>query len=440
MPAGSHAGELAPGDGELFLISREQFGMRFGLERMRTLLAEIGDPQGRFDAVHVVGTNGKSTTTLMTGAALHAQGLRVGCFTSPHLVSFRERIDLGGAAIDAAVFEDCARAVRRAVDRLDAQADGDDRVTQFEAVTALAFLAFAEAGVDVAVVEAGLGGRLDATNVLPRSVVQVLTGVGIDHVEYLGDTIEQIAREKLDVVRTGGTLVCGMLGSEAEIVANRVSDERDARMTLLRMIYPQFGELPGDFVRRNASLALDAAESAYAHVRPGAHFDREAGSAAIIDFAGSQRLAGRLQITNTTPLELRDAAHNEQAAEALVASLPEMTGGRPVTLLVAMMGGKQIRPVLATLMSALPEDGVIVCTQASNPRSVPADELAARAAEVATASAAAGVRVETQSSAAVALGRAREIAGRDGAVVVTGSNYLLADLLRERVDAPGAAF
>ncbi|MBK5230913.1 MAG: bifunctional folylpolyglutamate synthase/dihydrofolate synthase, partial [Thermoleophilia bacterium] len=210
--------------GEAFLLAREQFGMRFGLDRMRRLLGALGDPQDAFAGVHVVGTNGKSTTTLMIGAALRAQGLSVGCFTSPHLLSFRERLDVGGAPIEVDEFERAARAVREAAERLDAGAEADDRVTQFEAVTAVALVAFRSAGVDVAVVEAGLGGRLDATNVLGRSLVQVLTGVGIDHTEYLGDTIEAIAREKLAVVRSGAALVCGPLGEAAAIEANAISD------------------------------------------------------------------------------------------------------------------------------------------------------------------------------------------------------------------------
>ena len=425
-----------PSEGESFLLGREQFGMRFGLDRMRRLLAGLGDPQQRFDAVHVVGTNGKSTTTLMAGAALESQGLGVGCFTSPHLLSFRERIDLNGEIIEPDVFEDGARAVRLAVERLDAESSADDRVTQFEAITALALLAFAEAGVDVAVVEAGLGGRLDATNVLQRSVVQVLTGVGIDHTEYLGETIEQIAREKLDVVRTGAALVCGMLGPEAEIVANRISDERDARMTQLRVVYPQFAGLAGDFVRRNASLALDAAESAFAQIRPQARFDREAGAGAIVQLVAAKRLSGRLQIANTTPFEVRDSAHNQQAAEALVASLPELIEGRAVTLLVAMMSDKPIRPVLTTLLGVLPDGGAIVCTQAANPRSLSARDLADAAAALSPAD----VKVEAEPSPLAALDRARRIAGSDGALVVTGSNYLLADLLRDPGDVAGAAF
>jgi dihydrofolate synthase/folylpolyglutamate synthase len=254
---------------EQFLLGREQFGMRFGLERMRRLMTLLGDPQDAIPAVHVVGTNGKSSTTLMTAAALRAQHLGVGAFTSPHLLSFRERIDLGGSMIAEEPFAAAGAKVRGAISELDARADADDRVTQFEAVTAIAFVAFVDAGLDAIVVEAGLGGRLDATNVLGDSRVQVLTGVGIDHTQYLGDTIEQIAGEKVAVVRSNSVLVTGQLGHMARIVANRVSDERDSRMIEMQSEDSRFGALRGSFVRQNATLALAAAEVATARIRPG---------------------------------------------------------------------------------------------------------------------------------------------------------------------------
>lgn len=422
--------------GEQFLQSREQLGMRFGLERMRRLLRDLDDPQDTYDAVHVVGTNGKSSTTLMIGAALRAQGLRAGCFTSPHLVSFRERIDFDGNPIDGAAFEPALATVREAIRRLDESSAPDDRVTQFEAITATAFVAFAGAGVDVAVVEAGLGGRLDATNVLGRSVVQVLTGVGIDHTEFLGDTIEQIAREKLAVVRSGASLVCGRLGEAVAREANVVSDERDVRMTLLRDDHPEFADLQGEFIRHNASLALEAAETAFGRIRPGAAFLRDAAVAAIRSTARSPRMAGRLEIANLSPFEVRDAAHNEQAAVALVAALPELVGERAVTLLVAMLREKHTDAVASRLLDAVKGGGVVVCTESSNPRSLSATELAARVEALAPA----GVRVEVEALPLRALGRARDVAGPAGALVVTGSNYLLADLIRDPSAPAGATF
>lgn len=426
--------EAAGESGEAFLLSREQFGMSFGLDRMRALMLLLGDPQNAFDAVHVVGTNGKSSTTLMAGAALRAQGLRVGCFTSPHLLSFTERVELAGAAIDADSFESAAGTVRDAVRQMDQTAADDDRVTQFEAVAAVAFVAFRDAEVDVAVVEAGLGGRLDATNVLGRSLVQVLTSVGIDHSEYLGDSVKSIAREKLAVVRSGAALVCGPLSEVVAIEANTVSDERDASMTVLRGHDRAFAQLAGEFVRHNASLALDVAETAFGRLRPNSAFLRDAAIDAITGLTSSERSQGRLQIVNVTPFELRDAAHNEQAAQALVSALPEIVGARPVTLLIAMMRDKDIDRVLGQLLTAIDDDGVVVCTQSANARSLPAQDLAARVAALAPGDA----RVEIEQDPLPALGRARQIAGRDGALVVTGSNYLLADLLRDPSAPAGA--
>src|SRR5436305_9264210 len=169
----------------------------FGLDRIHALLADLGDPQRRYPAVHVVGTNGKSTTTRLTEALLADAGLAVGAYLSPHVRSWGERIRVGGREAD---FERAVAAIRPTADALGA--------TQFEALTAAALHAFAEAGVDVAVVEAGLGGRHDATNVLQTRVV-VLTNVALDHMDVLGDTREAIAAEKLAVVRAGATVVLG---------------------------------------------------------------------------------------------------------------------------------------------------------------------------------------------------------------------------------------
>jgi dihydrofolate synthase / folylpolyglutamate synthase len=170
---------------------------KFGLDTMRALLRELGEPQRRFDAIHVVGTNGKSTATRRAAAFLVREGLSVGAYTSPHVTAWAERIQLDEAAAD---FEAAVERVRPAAERVGA--------TQFEALTAAALAQFAAAGVDVAVVEAGLGGRLDATNVLDARIV-VLTNVSLDHTEVLGETREAIAREKLAVVTPGATVVLG---------------------------------------------------------------------------------------------------------------------------------------------------------------------------------------------------------------------------------------
>src|SRR5690349_155390 len=184
---------------EEHLLSLELFGMRFGLERMRRLLTVLGSPQERFRAVHVVGTNGKSSTVRYTAALLEAHGVRTGAYLSPHLTTFAERIRVGDTDLEG-------EALGAAVER--AAAAADEPVTQFELLTAAAFDELARRGVQVAVIEAGLGGRHDATNVLGAEVV-VLTNVGLEHTRWLGDTIGEIAAAKLAVVREGATLVLG---------------------------------------------------------------------------------------------------------------------------------------------------------------------------------------------------------------------------------------
>ncbi len=180
---------------ERWLLERELFGMRFGLDRMRRLLTVLGSPQEAFRAVHVVGTNGKSSTTRFAAAALGA-----GAYLSPHLVSFRERIRIGDEDLAPEAFADAIGRVAAAARKVDRTLADGDRVTQFEALTAAAYAEFAARGVEVAVVEAGLGGRWDATNVIDADVV-ALTNVDLEHTRWLGPTVRDIAREKLERLR-----------------------------------------------------------------------------------------------------------------------------------------------------------------------------------------------------------------------------------------------
>ena len=193
---------------EEHLLGLELFGMRFGLERMRRLLTALGSPQERFSAVHVVGTNGKSSTVRMTAALLEAHGVKSGAFLSPHLTTFAERIRIGDADLEPAAFGAAVQRAAAAAAKVDRTLEGGERVTQFELITAAAFDELARRGVEVAAVEAGLGGRHDATGVL-RAPVVVLTNVGLEHTRWLGPTIADIAREKLAVVQPGATLVLG---------------------------------------------------------------------------------------------------------------------------------------------------------------------------------------------------------------------------------------
>ncbi|HTO24600.1 MAG TPA: Mur ligase family protein [Gaiellaceae bacterium] len=342
----------------------------FGLDRMRALLAELGDPQLRYPAIHVVGTNGKSTTTRMTEALLDDAGLVVGAYLSPHVRSWSERIRIGGAEAD---FERVAAGVRPQAVSVGA--------TQFEAVTAAALLAFADAGVDVAVVEAGLGGRHDATNVLDTRVV-VLTSVALDHMDVLGDTREAIAGEKLAVVRPGAVVVLGE--DEWEPLAR---ENGAARVVVT--------------ARSNLALAVAAAE---------AFLGRDVPAAAAQDVA----LPGRLERRGEHPLEIWDGAHNLAGVGYLLPRLPE----RDYVLVLSILEDKRPELMLEAL-SAL--GGTVIATESTNTRAIPAGELAARAERYFR-------HVEHTGDPQEARRRALALAGPDGAVLVTGSLYLLAEL------------
>ncbi|HEY2435768.1 MAG TPA: cyanophycin synthetase, partial [Solirubrobacteraceae bacterium] len=351
-------------EAERYLLSLELFGMRFGLDRMRRLMTALGNPQNAFDSIHVVGTNGKSSTTRMIAAILAGHGLRTGTYTSPHLVSFAERIQIGERDLEPAAFAAAVGRAAHAAELVNRSLAGGDRVTQFEALTAAAYSELALHGVDVAVIEAGLGGRYDATNVIP-SKVQVLTSVGLEHTRWLGPTIGHIAAEKLDVVREGATLVLGHgLHPDALAVAREVALAREARIVYA----PADPGVPvaalGSFQRRNFALARAAAE-AYL----GALDER-----AVADAAARTLVAGRLQIVGREPLTLLDGAHNPDGVAALVESLAEpfAAGRSPLVAVVSILDDKDAAGMLTAL---LPVCDALVCTTSHNPRALPAPTL-----------------------------------------------------------------
>ncbi len=216
-------------DAQLYLGSLEPVGWRFGLERMRALCAALGDPQESYRSLHVVGTNGKSSVTLMTAGILEASGLLTGACLSPHAWRWSERTRIAGAEIGPVAFGAAVERVANAVAEVESDLGEGERITQFEAAVAASFVAFAEAEVDVAVIEAGLGGRLDATNVIP-SVATALTSVGLDHTQWLGESESEIAAEKLAVLREGTVLVVGRLSPAVAELAEWTAVERSAEL------------------------------------------------------------------------------------------------------------------------------------------------------------------------------------------------------------------
>jgi dihydrofolate synthase / folylpolyglutamate synthase len=391
--------------------------MRFGLERIRKLVSVLGMPQHRFTSVHVVGTNGKSSVAEMIAALFEAHGVSAGAYLSPHDERWSERIQLRGAEIDPAAFGAAVERVAQAVEVVNRTLDEGESVTQFEADTATAFVALAAAGVEAGVIEAGLGGRLDATNVLP-SRVTVLTSIGLEHTEWLGDTETEIAGEKLAVLRDYSTLVIGPLSAEVEGLARATASERHCRIVAVRDLAPQV-ELasPAPYLRRNFAVALAATEAVLGALDP----ERVTGVAAGLE------LHGRMELIADHPPLILDAAHNPAGARALAEALPRVAGRRPVIACLAVLADKDAAGVVEALAPVV--DG-LVATEIPAARLASAGRPGARALG-AGALAAAGreagfgwVGEEPDPSAAIA--RARERAAEvDGAVLVTGSHYLL---------------
>jgi len=395
---------------ESHLLSLELFGMRFGLERMRRLLTVLGSPQRSFRAIHVVGTNGKSSTVRMTAALLEAHGVRTGAYLSPHLTSFAERVRVGDADVPGADFAAAVQRTAAAAAKVDRGLTGGERVTQFELLTAAAYDELARRGVEAAVVEAGLGGRHDATNVIDAPVV-VLTNVGLEHTRWLGPTLADIAREKLAVVPAGATLVCGPLAPEAAEVAAGV----DAR----RVDVAVPAALPGlpSFHRMNFAVARAAAE---------AHLGRPLDEVAVARVAAGVQVPGRFERVAGDPLTIVDGAHNPSGLAALAAALKEEVGDRRLVAVVSVLDDKDAAGMLREL---LPLCAGAVFTASANPRALPPATLASLAAQLGWTG-----EAVIEPDPRRALERARELAEPAGAVVATGSIYLVADLL----SAPGA--
>jgi dihydrofolate synthase / folylpolyglutamate synthase len=406
-----------PFDAEAYLNSLQPLGWRFGLERMHRLTSVLGMPQHRFASIHVVGTNGKSSVAQMIGALLEVHGVGAGACLSPHLVRWSERVRIHGHEIEPSRFEVAVERTAQGAEVANRALDEGDEVTQFEAATAAAFVALASAKVSAGVIEAGLGGRLDATNVIP-SRVTVLTSVGLDHTEFLGETELEIAAEKLAVLRDQSVLVTGELSDEVDALATETARQHGARH--VRAPSDPGADVPlraaGTFQRRNFALATAAAEA----------FLGELDHEAVREVAATLTIPGRLEVVAEEPLTMLDVAHNPDGAAALAEALPGVSGGRPVFACIGILADKDAEAMLRALAPAL-EHAVLTELPAERLRSSgrpgahswPGTELE----EICRAL---GLSAEVVNEPATALARARELAAeRGGVALAAGSHYLL---------------
>lgn len=421
---------------EALMAPRPVTAVEWGLERIDRMLDALGRPERSFRSVHVGGTNGKGTAAAAAESVLRAAGVRTGLYTSPPLFEFRDRIVVEGERADPDLLEACARRLRPLAEEAGA--------TFFEAATALAFLAFREAGVERAAVEVGLGGRLDATNVLSPEAV-VLTSVAVDHTGYLGETLPEIAAEKAGILAPGVPAAVGPLDGPAERVIEERAAEleapllwlgRDARVEDVAVslegtsLTYRSGERPdglplrtrlvGRHQARNIALAVLALEA----------LDDAPGDGATRAGVEALTWRGRFEVVRAGRGRwVVDSAHNAAAAEALAATLRETSPPGPVVLLLAVLEDKPWREMLRPLLGLA--SGAVLTVAPSSP--------SARRWDVASArEELSGLRAEVEADFDRAMSRARELAGA-GTVVVTGSCYTAGDALRRLDRAPATS-
>jgi dihydrofolate synthase/folylpolyglutamate synthase len=400
-----------------WLFSLEQFGIKFGLDNISAIVARLGHPERAFRSVHIAGTNGKGSVTAMVAAALRAAGHRSARYTSPHLLDLSERFVVDGRAVTAEALMASVADVRAAIDGLRRDGRLEVQPTFFEVTTAVAFELFRRAGVEVAVLEVGLGGRLDATNVVapPALLATAITSIDFDHQLYLGTTLREIAIEKAGIIKPGVPVVIGPLGPEAAAAIAEVAASRAA---------PEIRVDPGDADGLTLGLAgAHQRANAAVAIRLLQQLDRL--GIAVPDHAIAAGLAdpqwpGRLEVRRLPGGRelLLDAAHNPAGAASL-ASYLKAEGGEPRPLVLAAMRDKDISGIFAALLPAV---GRLIVTRASNPRSADPELLAQQARAIAPT-----LPIAVVPALDAALDAAWHASPR---IVVAGSIFLLGDVMK----------
>ncbi|OXM66141.1 MULTISPECIES: bifunctional tetrahydrofolate synthase/dihydrofolate synthase [Amycolatopsis] len=358
------------------------------LDRIAALMTVLGDPQKTYPVIHVAGTNGKGSVTRMIDALLSRLGLRVGRYTSPHLQLVTERIAVDGAPIAASKYVDIYRDIQPYIGMVDSA--GGPKMSKFEVLTGMAFAAFADAPVEVAVIETGMGGTWDATNVADGQVA-VITPIGLDHTDYLGDSLGEIAGEKAGIIKPGSVAILAEQDPEAQRVLLERTVEVDATVAragsefgVLRReigvggqmlslqglggVYDEiFLPLHGAHQANNALLALAAVEAFF-----GAGKDRRLDLDAVREGFAAVQNPGRLEPVRAAPTVLLDAAHNPHGARALAAAIEEEFAFRKLTAVIGVLEDKDVRGVLEALEPVVSD---VVITKNSSPRAMPLDEL-----------------------------------------------------------------
>ena len=411
-----------------YIHTRTRFGSQKSLVRMRSLMERLGNPQDALSFVHVAGTNGKGSVSTMSASVLQCAGYRTGLYTSPYLVRFHERFRVDGVCISDEMLVALTQQVADVAEQLTAETGLEP--TEFEIVTAIGFLFFKAMACDVVVLEVGLGGRLDSTNVIKSPVCAMITPVSADHTAILGDTIAEIAAEKAGIIKPHTQVICGRQEAAALEVIRRVCSETESTLTVVPQElctdvevslsgtrfrfagHPYHLRLIGTHQAQNASMVLCLIERMR---EKGFHIPQKA----VEDGLSKAFIAGRFDVRASSPIVVVDGAHNPDAARVLARSLSMLPVSRYVVVM-AVMQDKDYHTVIHTIAGVC--DAVVACEVRDMPRTLSAKELAQTAKEVCP-------RCETASDGLAALIRGREIAGKNGAVIVCGSLYLAGEIV-----------
>jgi dihydrofolate synthase/folylpolyglutamate synthase len=400
-----------------WLFALEQFGIKFGLENISAIVEGLGHPERAFKSIHIAGTNGKGSVTAMVDAALRAAGHRSARYTSPHLIDLSERFVIDGRPAAADVLASAINEVRTAIDGLRARGRLEVQPTFFEVTTAAAFQLFRRAGVGVAVLEVGLGGRLDATNVVtpPELIATAITSIAFDHQLYLGSTLREIALEKAGIIKPGVPVVVGPLDSESTAAIDETSAKLHAPLirASARDCEGITVGLAGIHQRSNAAVALRLLEIVDAN---GLAVPRRAIEAGLAE----PQWPGRLDVRRLADGRelLLDAAHNPAGAASL-ASYLKAERALPRPLVFGAMRDKDVTGMFAALLPAV---GTVIVTRVSNARSADPASLAERARTIAPA-----MPIVIEPDLDRALDAAWRVSPR---IVVAGSIFLLGDVMK----------
>lgn len=419
----------------LLSLGHETIAIKLGLRNTEVLLEALGNPQKSFQSVQIAGTNGKGSTAVMLESICRAAGVAVGLYTSPHLISITERIGINGLDISESDFAKHATSVRQAAERLLELKTLETLPTFFEHVTAIALLAFREAGVKLAILETGLGGRLDATTVAGAGTVAI-TPLALDHQEYLGETLAEIAAEKAAIIRQGVNAVIAPQPPEAlQVILRRCAEEKVK--PVMGQCHASIEELSTD---GHFAVTFETQEARYDNVKLGLRGRHQLANAmvaiqlaeslakqgfeipkeAVVQGLEKARHAGRLDLIEGKPSILLDGAHNPSGAQALRDFLNEFVKA-PFTLVFGAMHDKRLEEIAETLF---PASDLLILTQLDNARAASVDELLELGARHVS-----GEKMIAAPSTRAAIGLAESLTPPDGTICVTGSLYLVGETL-----------